>query len=218
MASNRGHTDQKYMMKTRIKFCGMTRQQDIQTAIALGVDALGFVFVESSARNIDIETAMSLTQKIPPFVVKVGLFMNSQATEIENVINNVKLNLLQFHGDEEEPFCKQFGMPYLKAVPMASTLSLSEFCQAYSSATGFLLDSHAKGEMGGSGKQFSWRKIPENIDKPMILAGGLSAENVAEAIRIVRPYAVDVSSGIETSKGIKDPVKMRQFVKEVKNG
>ena len=205
------------VMKTRIKFCGMTRQQDIQSAISLGVDALGFVFVESSARNIDIETAVRLIKDIPPFIVKVGLFMNAQAFEVKQVIQKVNLNLLQFHGDEDEPFCAQFDMPYLKAVPMASASSLNEFCQDYRSATGFLLDSHAEGEMGGSGKAFEWSKLPENIDKPIILAGGLRPDNVAEAIRIVRPYAVDVSSGIEASKGIKDTAKMEQFIKEVHN-
>ena len=203
------------VVKTRIKFCGMTRYQDVQSAVSLGVDALGFVFVESSARNIDIETAVRLTKDIPPFIVKVGLFMNAQASEVKKIINKVNLNLLQFHGDEEEPFCDQFDMPYLKSVPMVSTSSLDEFCHGYKSATGFLLDSHTKGEMGGSGKTFAWSKLSKNIDKPIILAGGLRPDNVAEAIRIVRPYAVDVSSGIEASKGIKDPAKMEQFIKEV---
>ncbi len=202
-------------MKTRVKFCGMTRIQDVQSAIALNVDALGFVFVKSSPRYLDVETAEKIIQKIPPFVVKVALFMNAQASEIENVLKMVRFNLLQFHGDEEEQFCTQFDMPYLKAVPMGSVSSLSDYCQAYSSATGFLLDSHAKGEMGGSGEKFTWTKLPEDINKPIILAGGLNPDNVAEAIRTVHPYAVDVSSGIETSKGIKDPAKMEQFIKEV---
>ena len=215
MARNYCYLGKNPIMKTRVKFCGMTRMQDVQSAIALNVDALGFVFVKCSPRNIDVETAAEIIQGIPPFVVKVGLFMNAQTSEVENVLDKIRLNLLQFHGDEEEPFCSQFDVPYLKAVPMASVSSLREYCQAYPSATGFLLDSHAKGEMGGSGEKFTWSKLPEDIDKPVILAGGLSPDNVAEAIRIVHPYAVDVSSGIETSKGIKDPAKMEQFIKEV---
>ena len=202
-------------MKTRIKFCGLTRQQDVQRAVALGVDALGFVFVQNSARNIDIDTAMDLVSEVPPFIIKVGLFMNEDIADVEDVIKHVKLNLLQFHGDEDKEFCAQFKMPYIKAVPMASTLSVSDFCGRYSSATGFILDSHAQGQMGGSGGKFAWNEIPKNLIKPIILAGGLTVDNVAKAVRVVRPYAVDVSSGIETSKGIKDPAKMEQFIKEV---
>ena len=202
-------------MQTRIKFCGLTRQQDVQHAVALGIDALGFVFVEKSARNLDVDSAARMINEVPPFVNRVGLFMNAQASEVEHVLKHARLNLLQFHGDEEEDFCKQFNMPYLKAVPMASTVSAADFCQEFSSATGFVLDSHAQGQMGGSGKKFSWDEIPNNLNKPVILAGGLTIENVAEAISVVHPYAVDVSSGIETSKGIKDPAKMEQFIKEV---
>ena len=208
-------------MQTRIKFCGLTRQQDVQYAIELKVDALGFVFVEKSARNLEVESAASLINEVPPFVNRIGLFMNAQASDVENVLKHVRLNLLQFHGDEEESFCKRFNMPYLKAVPMASinsvksTASVTDFCQAFPSATGFIFDSHAQGQMGGSGEKFSWDEIPNNLNKPVILAGGLTVDNVAEAIRAVHPYAVDVSSGIETSKGIKDPAKMEQFIKEV---
>lgn len=210
-------------MLTRIKFCGMTRRQDVQYAVKLGVDALGFVFVDKSVRNIDINTAMDLVRDVPPFVIKVALFMNAQIDDIENVIKHVKPNLLQFHGDEDETFCRQFNMSYIKAVPMANllasttatTFSLEGFCECYQSATGFILDSHSPGQMGGSGKKFTWTELPKNIKKPIILAGGLTVSNVAEAIRVVRPYAVDVSSGIEAGKGIKDPVKMEQFIKEV---
>ena len=202
-------------MQTRIKFCGMTRQQDIQLAVTLGVDALGFVFVKDSERNIDINTAVNLISDVPPFIIKVGLFMDAHVAEVKNIIKHVKLNLLQFHGDEEEDYCAQFDIPYIKAVPMASTLSVGNFCERYETATGFILDSHAQGQMGGSGEKFTWGEIPKNLHKPVILAGGLTVDNVAEAIRLVRPYAVDVSSGIETSKGIKDPAKMEQFIKEV---
>jgi len=202
-------------MRTRIKFCGLTRTQDIQTAVALGVDALGFVFVAGSARNVDVKTAIQLISAVPPFVIKVGLFMDASTGHVEQVIQNIDLNLLQFHGSEDEEFCAQFEKPYLKAVPMGSELSAAEYCMAFKSATGFIFDSHGEGQMGGSGEKFAWTDIPKNLNKPIILAGGLNVDNVAEAIRVVRPYAVDVSSGIETSKGIKDPVKMEQFIKEV---
>jgi len=202
-------------MQTRIKFCGLTRTQDVQKAVALGVDALGFVFVENSQRNVNIETAARLIHEVPPFINRVGLFMNAETSHVKHVLKNVRLNLVQFHGEEEEDYCAQFDMPYLKAVAMASIESVEDFCEAYPTATGFILDSHAQGQMGGSGEQFSWSEIPKNLNKPIILAGGLNVENVAEAIRAVRPYAVDVSSGIETSKGIKDPVKMEKFIKEV---
>ena len=203
-------------MQTRIKFCGMTNEQDVMHAIDLGIDALGFVFVSDSPRYLTIEQAQKLTKKVPPFVIKVGLFMNSEKTDVENIINNVRLDILQFHGDEDEKFCLQFQRPYLKAVPMGSVSSVTDFCQKYSSATGFVFDSHAPGQMGGSGETFEWSKLPKQLEKPIILAGGLTPQNVAQAIRAVRPYAVDVSSGIEASKGVKDPAKMELFIKEVK--
>lgn len=196
----------------------MTRVQDVQTAVALGVDALGFVFVADSARNVNVENAKKLITDIPPFVVKVGLFMNASSREVNHVLNNVKLNLLQFHGDEDESYCIQFELPYLKAVAMGSVNSVDAFTNQYKSATGFILDSHSQGQMGGSGKAFSWGDVPKKHEKPMILAGGLTPDNVAEAVCTVQPYAVDVSSGIETSKGIKDPAKMEKFVKEVHRG
>ncbi len=202
-------------MRTRIKFCGMTRQQDVQAAVKLGVDALGFVFVASSSRNIDVDHAKNITAAIPPFVIKVGLFMNAQVSEVNHVLKNIKLNMLQFHGDEDEEFCAQFELPYLKAIPMGSVGSAEGFAKQFKNATGFVLDSHSHGQMGGSGEPFTWNDVPKKLEKPIILAGGLTPDNVAEAIRTVRPYAVDVSSGIETSKGIKDTVKMEQFIKEV---
>ncbi len=202
-------------MKTRIKFCGMTRQQDVQLAVELGVDALGLVFVDKSERNVEIEQAQKLISAIPPFIVKVGLFMNANATDVTSKLQSLNLNLLQFHGDEDEIFCKQFDMPYLKAIPMGSVASIDAFISKFPTATGFLLDSHSQGQMGGSGEKFSWQNVPQNIAKPLILAGGLTPENVHQAKSIVQPYAVDVSSGIETSKGIKDPAKMAKFIKEV---
>ena len=204
-------------MQTRIKFCGMTNQQDVQRAIELGIDAVGFVFVSDSPRYVTLEQAQKIIEKVPPFIIKVGLFMNSEREYIHSVLKNIRLDLLQFHGEESEDFCLQFQCPYLKAVPMRSILSLSDYCKNYPSAVGFVLDSHAEGQMGGSGEAFEWSQIPKNHDKPMILAGGLTPENVAEAIRSAHPYAVDVSSGIEASKGIKDLVKMEHFIKEVRS-
>lgn len=208
-------------MQTRVKFCGMTNLHDVQCAVELGVDALGFVFVPKSARYVNLQQAKELVDQIPPFIVKVGLFMNAEPAAVTVAMNEVNLNLLQFHGDEDEAYCAQFKMPYLKAVPMASISSLTDYCASFASATAFLLDSHALGAMGGTGESFSWADLAndtlESLEKPIILAGGLSADNVSEAIRVVRPYAVDVSSGIETSKGVKDPAKMQQFIKEVRS-
>jgi len=205
-------------MQTRIKFCGMTQKNDVEHAINLGVDALGFVFVQGSPRYLKIDEASKLFKLIPPYVIKVALFMNAEVGEIATIISRLSVNILQFHGDEDEKFCNQFSNPYLKAVPMGSSHSPAEFCAKFPSATGFVLDSNAAGQMGGSGEKFAWDSIPTQIDKPVILAGGLTPENVAEAIRIVHPYAVDVSSGIEASKGIKDTVKMDKFVEEVRHG
>ena len=144
--------------------------------------------------------------------------MDADVDYVNTVLSVLSLNLLQFHGEEDDKYCNQFGVPYLKAVPMRSTSSVLNFCSEYPSATGFVLDSHASGQMGGSGKVFEWGTIPKELEKPIILAGGLTPDNVSRAIQAVHPYAVDVSSGIETSKGIKDPVKMDLFVKEVRNG
>ncbi len=205
-------------MRTRVKFCGMTRIQDVRRAISLGVDALGFVFVKASPRALTTKQAQELVAGIPPFVMTVGLFMNAETVDIQNVLKNVRMDILQFHGNEDQQFCEQFNVPYLKAVPMGSTDLVNEFCSRHPSATGFVLDSHATDTMGGSGEKFTWSRVPSELDKPVILAGGLTPGNVAEAVRTVRPYAVDVSSGIEVSKGIKDIDKMQRFVQEVCNG
>ena len=205
-------------MPTRIKFCGMTREQDVRCAVGLGVDALGFVFVNESPRSLAPEHAARLIGRMPPFVMAVGLFMDATAGEVEEVLRRTPLHLLQFHGGEDEGFCAQFGIPYLKAVPMGSTDSLAEFCNGFASASGFVLDSHSSGEMGGTGKTFAWREIPTSLGRPVLLAGGLTPENVAEAVAEVQPYAVDVSSGIEVAPGEKDAGKMKRFVAEARHG
>ena len=205
-------------MPVRIKFCGMTRAEDVQHAVDLGVDALGFVFVKKSSRCLTVEAAQNLMERVPPFVSCVGLFMNSAPVAIETVIRQTGLHLLQFHGSEDEDHCRQFGMPYLKAVPVSSTESVTDYCSNFSSAAGFVMDSHAAGQMGGTGKTFAWDRIPDSFGRPVVLAGGLTPGNVSLAVREVRPYAVDVSSGIETSPGIKDAGKMKKFIEEARNG
>lgn len=205
-------------MPTRIKFCGMTRAEDVRCALELGVHALGFVFVKESPRSIAPEQAARLVRLVPPFVPSVGLFMDAGAGEIEEALHRTGLNLLQFHGTEDEEFCRQFGVPYLKAVPMGSTDSITEFCNGFASASGFVFDSHSSGAMGGTGKTFAWHKIPGALRHRVVLAGGLTPENVAQAVREVQPYAVDVSSGIESAPGEKDAAKMQRFVVEAGHG
>ncbi|MXY14468.1 MAG: phosphoribosylanthranilate isomerase [Proteobacteria bacterium] len=205
-------------MPTRIKFCGMTRTEDVQCALELGVHALGFVFVKESPRSLAPEQAARLIRLLPPFVMSVGLFMDAGAGDIEEALHCTGLNLLQFHGREDEEFCRQFGVPYLKAVPMGSTDSITDFCNGFASASGFVLDSHSSGEMGGTGETFAWHRIPGSLKHQVVLAGGLTPENVAQAIREVQPHAVDVSSGIESAPGEKDAGKMKQFVAEARHG
>ena len=206
------------MNNTRIKVCGITRLEDIHIAVQLGVDALGFVFVDSSPRCINIEQAKDLTQALPPFVQSVGLFMNQKEQEIREVLQEIPLNLLQFHGDESPAFCRQFNLPYIKAIPMGGEIDALQYAAKYAESCGFLLDSHSLGESGGSGDVFDWDKIPRPFDRPLILAGGLTVANVCEAVKQVQPFAVDVSSGVEASKGIKDPEKMAAFVRGVIEG
>lgn len=203
------------MPRTRTKICGITRLEDALSAIDLGVDALGFVFVKSSPRYIEAKDAKKILDKLPPFVQTVGLFMNQDYAEISAIMQETSLNLLQFHGDEPVSLCEQFNMPYIKAIPMGGGVNPVEYAAQYSAATGFLLDSHQKGASGGSGDKFNWQAIPEGFTKPLILAGGLTVENVESAVRQVRPYAVDVSSGVESSKGIKSADKMAAFIQGV---
>ncbi|MDW3095157.1 MAG: phosphoribosylanthranilate isomerase [Gammaproteobacteria bacterium] len=202
------------MARTRIKFCGITRPEDLDVAQDLGIDAVGLVFCPTSPRSIDVQHACTLIDRCGPFITSVGLFMNQDAGTINSLLGEIQLDMLQFHGDEPEQFCASFGLPYLKSVAMGGDhQAMSEL--DYPSASALLLDSNEVGQPGGSGKQFNWENIP-TIQKPIILAGGLSSENVAAAIKQVRPYAVDVSSGIESAKGIKDINKMNDFVSSVR--
>ncbi len=186
--------------------------------MALGVDALGFVFVEASPRCVKTGQVSRMIDETPPFVQTVGLFMDPSAEEVHEVLQENPLNLLQFHGDETPAFCTQFDMPYIKAIPMGGGVASLTYAAQHTAAMGFLLDSHALGESGGSGDVFDWRQIPSGFRQPLILAGGLTVNNVCEAVRQVRPYAVDVSSGVEVAKGLKDPEKMAAFVKGVRDG
>jgi phosphoribosylanthranilate isomerase len=196
--------------------------EDVNNAVQLGVDALGFVFVKSSPRCVNIEQAKHLIERLPPFVQTVGLFMNQSEQEIQEVLQEIPLNLLQFHGEEEPEFCMQFKMPYIKAIPMGgignNRIDALSYAAQHVDSVGFLLDSHVLGESGGSGDVFDWQKIPQGFDRPLILAGGLNIDNISEAVRQVKPYAVDVSSGVEAAKGVKDFEKMSAFVKGVIDG
>lgn len=202
--------------RTRIKFCGITRIEDALAAAALGVDALGLVFAEGSPRQLELPAAAAIRRRIPPLVTVVSLLRNHSAAHVREVIAAVRPDLLQFHGDEEPAFCASFGLPYLKVVGMKGLhRPLAEIARDYAGAAALLLDGHAPGEAGGRGESFDWSAIAV-IDQPVVLAGGLRPENVAGAIRIARPYAVDVSSGIEAAPGIKDSGKMEAFVRQVR--
>jgi phosphoribosylanthranilate isomerase len=200
--------------RTRIKFCGITREKDAQAAIALGVDALGFVLVPASKRYIPAEKAAAIRRRLPPFVGTVALLKDADAGFVQDAIDTLKPDLLQFHGDEPADYCESFGLPYLKAVAMGEKQSLVALARRYKGATGLLLDSHSKGGMGGRGEAFDWSRVTA-VKTPLVLAGGLNPANVGRAIRQLRPYAVDVSSGIEAKPGIKDHDKMRAFVEAV---
>lgn len=202
-------------MTVRIKFCGLTRVEDVRVAVGLGVDAIGFVFARSSRRFVEPAQARLLREALPPFVSAVALFMDDEPEWIEQVVAAVRPDLLQFHGEETPPFAARFARPYLKAVPMASPDEAAAYAGRYDDAVGFLLDSHGRGGAGGSGTAFDWSAVPP-LPRPIVLAGGLDAGNVAQAIAQVAPYAVDVSSGIESAPGVKDAAKMRAFVDAVR--
>lgn len=200
----------------KVKICGLTRMQDVQAAVAAGADALGFVFTPRSRRALQPEAALALVRQVPAFVARVGLFMDQDEAEVRRVLERVPLNLLQFHGQEEAAFCSSFGLPYIKALAMGSAPSLARAEQAYADASGLLLDSHVAGQAGGTGQTFDWAEIPA-LDLPLILAGGLTPANVRQAVRRVRPWAVDVSSGVEDAPGVKNIESMKTFINEAKS-
>lgn len=201
---------------TRIKICGLTREQDVLAVASSGADAFGLVFYEKSPRHVDILQAARLAHAAPPFLTVVGLFVNPTVDYVREVLAKVPLDLLQFHGEETPEFCGMFGRPYLKAIRVRAGVDLVECAARYVDAQGLLLDAYVEGTQGGTGESFDWALIPRNLPLPVILSGGLHAGNVAQGIRQVRPYAVDVSSGVEAGKGIKDAAKIAAFIKEVK--
>lgn len=207
------------MTRTRIKICGITREQDLAAAIDAGADALGFVFYAPSPRHVTPQRALQLAARVPAFVSKVGLFVNESAQAVHSVLDQVPLDLLQFHGDEDAAYCAQFGKPWIKAARVRPGVDLLEYAAAFAQArwiAGLLLDAHVEG-YGGGGKTFDWSLIPPSLPLPVILSGGLHPGNVADAVRRVRPWAVDVSSGVESAKGIKDVHKITEFIAGVKD-
>ena len=203
-------------MPTRIKICGITRAEDALAACAAGADALGFVFHTPSPRNIEPDAARAIVARLPPFVSAVGLFVDRSAAEVEHVLTRVPLDLLQFHGDETPEFCARFSRPYLKAVRMRPGVDLLEYARRFVDARGLLLDAYVDGLHGGSGRRFDWGLVPGNLPVSVVLSGGLDADNVVDAVRRLRPWAVDVSSGVEAAKGIKDPQRIRDFIAGVR--
>jgi phosphoribosylanthranilate isomerase len=202
-------------MVTAVKICGVTRDEDAQTAVRLGARALGFIFYAPSPRNIDVRRAAQIVRDLPPFVSAVGLFVNADEKHIENVLAQVPLDLLQFHGDEAPAFCARFRKPYIKAIRVRPQTDLLQYAGLHSAARALLLDAFVDGKHGGTGTVFDWSLIPHDLPLPVILSGGLNAGNVADAIRRVAPWAVDVSSGVEATAGIKDPQKIAAFMREV---
>jgi len=203
------------MARTRVKICGITRSEDAQAAIAAGADALGFVFYEPSSRAVSIEQAAQVAKDVPAFVTNVALFVNPTEAQVRTVLEQVRIDLIQFHGDEDNDFCRQFNRPFIKAQRVRQTSDVVASCLRFPDALAILLDSYKPGVPGGTGESFNWDLIPETADKPIILAGGLTSENVAQAIEQVSPFAVDVSGGVEMEKGIKDAQKIQAFLREV---
>ncbi|CAK0775502.1 N-(5'-phosphoribosyl)anthranilate isomerase [Gammaproteobacteria bacterium] len=201
--------------RTRIKVCGITRPVDGIAAADCGVDAIGLVFYSRSPRVVDLTTAKAIVATLPPFVVVVALFVNPTPEEVYAVLSYLPVDLLQFHGTETPNFCSAFSRPYLKAIPMRPETNLSLLAQDYNDARGLLVDAYRPGIPGGTGECFDWNLLPTQRSFPLVLAGGLNPGNVADAVRRVHPYAVDVSGGVEVAKGIKDPQLIAAFVQAV---
>jgi len=203
------------MSLMRVKICGLTQAKDVEAAVQAGADAIGFVFAPGSKRLLEPPVAARLTRLVPAFVARVGLFLDQDAESIARVLDQVPLSLLQFHGTEDSAFCRQFGMPYMKAVSVESGAAMEQIEEEFEDAAGLLLDSHQPGDLGGTGQTFDWNRISESR-LPLILAGGLTVANVHQAVRLVKPWAVDVSSGVEDVPGIKNAELMQRFIQEAK--
>jgi len=202
-------------MPIRVKICGITRIQDGLHAAAAGADAIGLVFYPPSPRAVTLKQARDICLALPPFVTTVALFVDPTEAQVESVISAVPVDTLQFHGNEQPGFCAQFGRPFLKALKMSADMDLMAEAERYHQASGILVDSYHADMAGGTGEAFDWSRLPTDTQWPLILAGGLQTGNVAQAIRQVRPYAVDISSGVESEKGIKDAIKVTAFINEV---
>ena len=203
---------------TAIKICGLTSAENALEVVRLGVDAIGLVFYSESPRNVDLEVARQIVTHLPPFVSSVGLFVNPNRDQVLQTLELIDLTLLQFHGDEKPDFCSGFRKPYIKAVRVTDDVDLIEYGSMYAGASGLLLDAYSQGARGGTGETFDWDLIPSELEIPIVLAGGLTPNNVAAAIDCVRPWAVDVSSGVEGAlKGLKETILVRDFINEVKN-
>ncbi|AMB87625.1 N-(5'-phosphoribosyl)anthranilate isomerase [Pseudomonas agarici] len=204
------------MSIVRSKICGITRIEDALAAVEAGADAIGLVFYAQSPRAVTFQRARAIIAALPPFVTTVGLFVNVSRCELGEILDAVPLDTLQFHGDETREQCEGFHRPYIKALRVKPGDDIAAACRAYPSASAILLDSYVEGVPGGTGEAFDWSLVPQGLSKPIILAGGLDAQNVADAIAQVRPYAVDTSGGVERSKGIKDPAKIKAFIQAVR--
>ncbi len=205
-------------MRTRVKICGFTQVQDAVEAAILGVDAIGLVFYPPSPRNISIDKAIEITKALPAFVTTVALFVDEQEARIREVLTKVPIDCIQFHGDESADACRIYNKPYIKAIRMKPELDVMALAEEYDDASALLLDAYHPGIKGGSGSKFDWDLIPNNCCLPVILAGGLQVDNAMQAVQFVKPYALDVSSGVESSKGIKDVAKMAAFIQVTKEG
>ncbi|WP_043315492.1 phosphoribosylanthranilate isomerase [Microbulbifer sp. HZ11] len=201
----------------RVKICGITSVEDARLAVDAGADALGLVFYPPSPRHVTAERAAEIASAVSPFAVLTGLFVDAHPQDVEDILKLVPLNLLQFHGDENAPYCRQFHRPYMKALRMKPGLDPVEAMAAYPDARGILLDAYRKGVPGGTGDTFDWQRVPQGSDRHIILAGGLNLENVAEAIAAANPHGVDVSGGVEAAPGRKDPHKVRAFIRAARN-
>jgi phosphoribosylanthranilate isomerase len=205
-------------MRTRVKICGITRVEDAGDAVRFGADAIGLVFYPPSPRAVTLTQAKEIVRSLPPFVSVVGLFVNQDRATIKKCIDEVQIDLLQFHGDEPAKDCESYARPWIKAIRMHERIDLFEIERTYRKASGLLLDTYKAGIPGGTGECFDWHRIPESLACRVILAGGLDAQNVVQAIHQVHPYAVDVSGGVERSKGIKDTAKIEAFIAGVNRG
>ena len=203
-------------MRTRIKICGITRVEDARSAAQAGADAIGLVFFPPSPRFLSLRQARAIRAALPPFVSAVALFVNAPREEVTRVIEEVVPDVLQFHGEESPEYCASFGLPYIKACRVKRGVDLLEYLRPFSGASGWLADAYVEG-YGGAGTSFDWSVVPAQRARPLILSGGLALDNVAEAVRRVRPWGVDVSSGVEFAKGIKDAAKIAAFITEVNN-